>query len=250
MAAGREALQDGGQPAVPGRAGLLGARHRLPLGEQQPVGAVQDQVDVGAAHLHAQRVDLGEVAGQARPAAVRGRRRPAAGRGRCRPPAGRRARRRSPTRRRPSRSGSVTASSTPCGWIAPGTAIGSSAQLQQRLLGRPGGGRHARATLRGVRGDADRDLGRPTRRWARSRRGRAGRRSAARAGWTAGRRRGVDAGGRGLAGRCARAPAHRRSPGTWWASDRRPAPPARRPARPSTAAPSWAPSPDPAHPVR
>ena len=67
MAGGREALQDGGQPAVPGRAGLLGARDRLPLGEQQPVGAVQDEVDLAAADLHAQRVDLGEVAGEARP---------------------------------------------------------------------------------------------------------------------------------------------------------------------------------------
>ena len=44
-----QALQDGGQPPVPGRARLLGARDRLELGDQQPVGAVQDEVDVGAA---------------------------------------------------------------------------------------------------------------------------------------------------------------------------------------------------------
>ena len=52
---------------MPGGAGLLGAGHGLPLGEQQPVGAVRDDVDLGAVHLHAQRVELREVAGQTRP---------------------------------------------------------------------------------------------------------------------------------------------------------------------------------------
>lgn len=62
----RQPLQDRGQPPVPGRARLPGALDPLPLGDQQPVGAGEHQVDVATGQPHPQRVHLGEIAGEAR----------------------------------------------------------------------------------------------------------------------------------------------------------------------------------------
>ena len=202
-AGGREPLQDDGQPAVPGRARLLGARDRLPLGDQQPVGAVQHEVDVAAAHLHAQRVDLGQVAGEARPQLrevvvvqelVEGGagHRPAEELGGVR------------RGDDDGEVGSVTASSTPCGWIAPGMAIGSSAQRSSaarsvggRLRARSPPRRYVPAPARRCR----RGSRPPTRRGARARRGRAGRRSAGPGRLDRGATTcSVDAGGGGRAG--------------------------------------------------
>ena len=224
---GREPLQHRGQPAVPGRARLLGARRPAPTRRS---AARRRGAGPGRRRRRPSRTRSGLTSARS-PASPSRRRGEVAGVEQLVEGA--------PATGRPNtsaafaeatttaRSGSVRASRAPCGWIAPGMAIGSSAQSSSacsstgRLASEEPATRCSpRATLRARR---------PGRRcWSGSRRPTptmgttAPRSSRSTVSRTGPFDRGattcsVDARGRGLAARCARARARPRSRGTWWA---------------------------------